>query len=43
MIETIDSIPGLDRNASMEQRRRAIDELALDRDKKIHDEGIYLL
>ena len=25
------------------ERGRAIDELALDRDKKIHDEGIYLL
>ena len=43
VIETIDAIPGLDRNASSENRRRAIDVLAVERDKAIRDEGIYLL
>ena len=43
VIETIDAIPGLDRNASPEKRRHAIDALAVERDRAIHDEGIYVL
>jgi uncharacterized protein len=43
VIETIESIPGLNKNASSEKRRRAIDDLAGERDKAIHDEGIYVL
>ena len=43
VIETIDAIPGLDKNASSEKRRRAIDDLAVERDKAIRDEGIYIL
>jgi TPM domain len=43
VIETIDAIPDLDHNATHQQRRRAIDALALRRDKEIRDEGIYLL
>ena len=35
VIETIDSIPGLDKNASGAKRRRAIDELAVERDKAV--------
>ncbi len=43
LIETIDAIPDLERTASKQERRRAIDELAEERDRRIHDEGIYLL
>ena len=43
VIETIDAIPGLDRNTPPEKRRHAIDALALDRDQAIHDHGIYVL
>ena len=43
MIETIDAIPGLDDNASAQPRRTAIDALAIERDKEIRDEGIYIL
>ena len=43
VIETIDAIPGLPANAPAERRRRAIDDLAVERDKAIGDEGIYLL
>ena len=37
VIETIDAIPRLDKNASGEKRRHAIDVLAIERDKAIHD------
>ena len=43
VIETIDEIPGLERNAPASERRKAIDELAVRRDKAIRDEGIYIL
>jgi TPM domain len=43
VIETIDAIPGLEKNASHEARRKAIDALALNRDREIRDEGIYIL
>jgi hypothetical protein len=43
VIETIDAIPGLDGSAPTEARRKAIDALALERDRVIRDEGIYIL
>src|SRR5271155_1043171 len=43
VIETIDAIPGLERNASKSVKREAIDQMAVKRDKAIRDEGIYLL
>lgn len=43
VIETIDAIPGLERNAPKSRSREAIDSLAIERDKAIRDEGIYLL
>jgi uncharacterized membrane protein YgcG len=43
VIETIDAIPGLDKDAPTSVRRKAIDQLAVKRDKAIRDEGIYLL
>jgi hypothetical protein len=43
VIETIDAIPGLDKNATRAKRSRAIEDLAVERDKAIHDEGIYIL
>jgi hypothetical protein len=43
VIETIDAIPDLEANAPTQQRRRAIDLLARERDRAIRDEGIYLL
>ena len=43
LIETIDAIPDLERNAPRKERRHAIDALAVERDRRIHDEGIYLL
>jgi uncharacterized membrane protein YgcG len=43
VIETIDAIPGLDKEAPKAVRRKAIDQLAVKRDKAIRDEGIYLL
>jgi uncharacterized protein len=43
VIETIDAIPGLDKDAPKSVKRKAIDQLAVKRDKAIRDEGIYLL
>jgi len=43
VIETIDSIPGLQKDASASERRKAIDKLAVSRDRAIKDEGIYIL
>jgi TPM domain len=43
VIEAIGAIPGLDKNAPKEARRKAIDALALERDREIRDEGIYIL
>ena len=43
VIETIDAIPGLDADAPKSVRRKAIDQLAVKRDKAIRDEGIYFL
>jgi hypothetical protein len=43
VVETIDRIPGLDRNASTSTRRAAIERLAEQRAKEIGYEGAYLL
>ena len=43
VIETIDKVPQPRCGASPAAKKRAIDELAVQRDKKIRDEGIYLL
>ncbi len=43
VIETIDSIPGLERNAPNNARRKAIDDLALQGLNKERDAGVYLL
>jgi uncharacterized membrane protein YgcG len=43
VIETIDAIPGLDADAASAERRKAIDQLAVKRDKALRDEGVYLL
>jgi len=43
VIETIDAIPGLDKGAPRDARRKAIDALAVERDRAIRDEGIYIL
>ena len=43
VIETIDSIPGLERSAPNNARRKAIDELAVSRMEKERDAGVYLL
>jgi hypothetical protein len=43
VIETIDEIPDIDKDASTATRRKAIESLAVRRDKAIKDEGIYLL
>ena len=43
VIETIDEIPGIDKDASESARRKAIDALAVRRDEAIKDEGIYIL
>jgi uncharacterized protein len=43
VIETIDAIPGLDEDAPHARRRKAINALALERDKEIRDEGMYIL
>ncbi|MDG3007324.1 TPM domain-containing protein [Paludisphaera mucosa] len=43
IIETIESIPGLAADASIEAKKRAIDSLAEKRDAELHDEGIYIL
>jgi uncharacterized membrane protein YgcG len=43
VIETIDAIPGLDKDASKAVRSKAIEQLAVKRDQAIRDEGVYLL
>jgi uncharacterized protein len=43
VIETIDAIPGLDKDASTSVKRKAIDTYAIRRDREIRDEGIYFL
>jgi uncharacterized membrane protein YgcG len=43
VIETINAIPGLEKNTSDAERRTAIDSLAIKNDKAIRDEGIYIL
>jgi uncharacterized membrane protein YeaQ/YmgE (transglycosylase-associated protein family) len=43
VIETISEVPGLDKNASPEQRREAISALAVKRDNALKDEGVYYL
>jgi uncharacterized membrane protein YgcG len=43
VIETIDEIPGLDKDASKQAKKKAIDALAIRRDAEIRDEGIYIL
>ena len=43
VIETIDSIPGLEKSAPNNARRKAIDELAVSRMEKERDAGVYLL
>jgi hypothetical protein len=43
VIETVSAIPGLEEGASAEARNKAIDALAKERDREIHDEGLYVL
>src|SRR5215471_16597553 len=43
VIETIDSIPGLERYSSPEAKHTAIEDLAERRAKEIGYEGVYLL
>jgi uncharacterized protein len=43
VIETIDKVPGLDRNASAAERLEAINALAVRMDNALKDEGIYYL
>ena len=43
VIETIGAIPGLRANSNKDEKDRAINQLALEKDKQIHDEGIYIL
>ena len=43
VIETIDKVPGLDRNASSAEKAEAINSLAVRHDNAIKDEGIYYL
>jgi uncharacterized membrane protein YgcG len=43
VIETIESLPGLNKSASTDEKRRAINSLAVKRDKEIKDEGIFVL
>jgi uncharacterized membrane protein YgcG len=43
VIETIDAIPGVEKSTPPAKRKLAIDALATERDRRIHDEGIYLL
>jgi uncharacterized membrane protein YgcG len=43
VIETIAEIPGLDKNASPEAKREAINAVAVKRDNALKDEGIYYL
>jgi hypothetical protein len=43
VIETIEKVPGLDRNASTAERHEAINAFAIRRDNELKDEGIYFL
>jgi TPM domain len=43
VIETIEAIPGLERDASASEKRRAVDQLAEKRAREIGYEGVYLL
>ena len=43
VIETIEAIPGLEAMHRRRAKRKAIDDLAVKRDKQIRDEGIYTL
>jgi TPM domain len=43
VIETIEHIPGLQRSTPPDERREAINQLARQKDRQIHDEGIYIL
>ncbi len=43
VIETLKAIPGLTKESSEDERKRTINRLAEQRDKEIHDEGIYVL
>ena len=43
VIETIEAIPGLDRDASATEKRRAVEQLAEKRAREIGYEGVYLL
>jgi uncharacterized protein len=43
VIETIESIPGLEQGANAGTKRKAIAALAVKRDEAIADEGVYLL
>ena len=43
VIETIDAVPGVEKQDSKESKERAINQEAVRRDRAIHDEGIYIL
>ncbi len=43
VIETIEALPGLERDASASEKRTAVDELAEKRAREIGYEGVYLL
>ena len=43
VIETVAEVPGLDKNASHEERLEAINSLAVRRDNALKDGGVYLL
>ncbi len=43
VIETIETLPGLERDASAPEKRRAVDQLAEKRAREIGYEGVYLL
>ena len=43
VIETIEAIPGLDRDASATEKQRAVEQLAEKRAREIGYEGVYLL
>ena len=43
VIETVDKVPGLDKNASHKEKIEAINAYAVKRDNELRDEGIYYL
>ncbi len=43
VIETIDAIPGLEKDAPKAERETEINREAIRRDREIHDEGLYIL